>query len=150
MAAVVSKQSTSNSNMVIMIDLEKASKTPGAVNQACKSPYHSEGESVEDDCSSHDDHRSNYTNTSVVKLSTHHHRDKNSQEGSNDPGDETSSMASGHSSGQGFSYILGANSRSRRSFHTKVGKNNKKFGGKHATRKKRMKESHSSQHARSS
>ena len=37
-------------NMVMMIDLEN-SGLMGAVNQVVKSPYHSEGESVEDDCS---------------------------------------------------------------------------------------------------
>ena len=59
-----------------------------------------------------------------------------------DNGEETYSMASGHASSSGFSYILPANGRSRRSTQgqlSTVGKN--KFGGKHAARKKRMKES---------
>ena len=92
-----------------MIDLENSSKTPGAVNQACKSPYHSEGESVEDDCSvimdSCSDLHSNYTNTSVVKLTK---KRPSGQDSITDTGgDESFSMASGHSSSQNFSYILG-------------------------------------------
>lgn len=87
----------------VMIDLEKSCAQ--AVNQAAKSPYHSEGESVAedkdcDDCSvliiDNDNQssmqRSNYTNTSIVKLAV--------------DTEETSSMASGHSSSQGFSYII--------------------------------------------
>ena len=96
---------------MIMIDLENSSKMPGAVNQACKSPYHSEGESVEDDCSviidSCSDLQSNYTNTSIVKLTKKHHDVKSGQDSITDTGEETFSMASGHSSSQNFSYILG-------------------------------------------
>ena len=114
-------------NTVVVIDLESKKDL---VSQAVKSPCHSEGESVDggdddiaDSSSQADDRRSHFTNTSVVKLAKP--QDSN--------GEETSSMASVHSSSQGFGYILGADSQPRR----RLGQGS--FGGKLASRKKLLK-----------
>lgn len=138
-----------------MIDLDDEQTRKVGVNQASKSPYHSEGESVsdEDDCSvildsSFAGKRSNYTNTSVVVLNEQSGHELAIDAG----GEESSSMASGRSSSLNFSYILNPSGAERQCNAMLKGKK-QKFSTKQTRNRRKVAQqsqnSHSNQDASS-